>query len=63
MNLNGAALPPGWRVGEGPSGRVHVLRPAAEGKWTEVPIVDDPQVGTEAERAALAELKAWRAAR
>jgi hypothetical protein len=35
------------------------MRPEADGKWTAVPSVDHPLVGTERERAALTELKEW----
>jgi hypothetical protein len=52
-------LPPGWRVGKAPCGQVRPMRPEADGKWTAVPIVGDPLVGTTAERAAYAELMEW----
>jgi hypothetical protein len=56
---NGHSLPTGWKIDKSPCGQVRIMRPEANGKWTTVPIVDDPLIGTEAERAALAELKAW----
>jgi hypothetical protein len=59
----GGALPPGWRLGEGQSGAVRILRPKGNGQWVEVPVVDDPMVGSEEERAALVELTAWRKGR
>lgn len=53
-------LPPGWRVDAGASGAVRILCPLGDSKWVEVPVVDDPLVGSETERAALARLKEWR---
>lgn len=60
---DGHDLPPGWRIVKGASGQVRILKPNGNGQWVELPIVDNPQVGTESERAALAELKAWRSAK
>ena len=53
-------LPPGWRWGKDADGRhVRALCPGTPGRpWISVPIIDG--VGDELERAARAELLAWR---
>jgi hypothetical protein len=54
----GEKLPPGWTTTKGSDGHVRITSPEGVG----IPTVDDPLVGTPEQRAALAELKAWRKA-
>ena len=59
--MRNQSLPPGWRWGDYGDGHIRALRPGPPGRpWIGAPIIDHPMFGDELERAALAELKAWR---